>query len=245
MARAPSRPSSSSRAQAARSSASASRARSIAATRRLRPPAPPRGAGWPGSRWSGGSGSRPRSAGRRATRRGPGSRGGAPPGRRSTCRSRPGHPRGWRQRPDPMARGDGSSSTSGRYDGYGHDHARRRPRRDDPVPAQTPPPPATSSFIPCSTSSRRSDSCRCPRVTTKRPTTLALPSCELHPLPPLVDELGQFLGQRHRHTDGSEHAHVQGPPQGSPLDTVAAPRRVLRHNPGRACSSCRPAGSGA
>jgi hypothetical protein len=88
-----------------------------------------------------------------------------------------------------------------------------------------------------------------PCVTTNRPTKRALPSRTSSRRRPFGDQLGEVLDHRHGDADRSERSrgHRRSgvkralvrrcpPVRSGPL--------VLRHSPGRASSSCRPAGSG-
>ena len=100
---------------------------------------------------------------------------------------------------------------------------RHRLRAAARVPARTLQRPP-SSFIPCSTWSRRSDSCRCPRVTTKRPTIHGVAQLRAaRRCRPLSTNSGSSSASVTATPTGANTHSVQGPPQGSSLDPSRRP----------------------
>ena len=171
--------------------------------------------------------------------RGPGSRAGGPPGTHSACRSRPARRRRWPRRPDrAAAAGAGSTSTAWRstpLSSVTSASARHRVVAVRPSTARRRRRGASAT----------SDSCRCFWVTTKRPTTSALPSWSSSRWRPLAMSSGSSSTTDTATPTGSEDAHIEGPAQRVPRRYRPPSGVVLRHSPGRASSSCRPAGSGA
>jgi len=67
----------------------------------------------------------------------------------------------------------------------------------------------------------------------------------LETFPALADQAREILGQRHRNTDRSEDEKFERPLERGRLLSYGFTVVVVRHSPGRASSSRRPAGSGA
>ena len=57
-----------------------------------------------------------------------------------------------------------------------------------------------------------------------------------------TDPVGEILDHRHGDPHGGEDAEVEGTAQRVLPGPPGVGTRLLRHSPGRACSSCRPAG---